>query len=110
MADTIARMNSRITFQKNTITADKYRNRIPVWSDYFTCSAYANTFAADETGNEVTSEEHTVTFHVRYCPELAVVTSTGYRIAFNGEYYNIVSVDMMNYQCREIRFKCRREK
>ena len=36
----IGRMNERITFQKNEIVSDQYKNRVPVWSDYFSCWAY----------------------------------------------------------------------
>ncbi len=104
----IARKNARITFQKNTIVVDEYKNHLQEWSDYFSCFAYASTYAAHEDGNEVVHEERSVTFHLRYCPELACVTSTGYRIVFNGENYDIKSVDMMNYQEREIRFICKR--
>lgn len=105
----IARKNARILFQKNTIISDQYRNRVPAWKDYFTCFAYADTHNTSETGNEVITEEQSITFDTRWCPELAAVTSTEYRIIFNGEHYNIRSVDMMNYQGRAIRFFCRRE-
>ena len=50
-----------------------------------------------------------VTFSVRYCRETAAVTSTGYRVHFHGDIYNILSIDPMNYQRKEIRFICRRE-
>ena len=110
MADRIAKFNCRITFQKNDVIIDEYQNHTNAWTDYFTCSAYADTYVIDEDGNEVKNEERSTMFHVRYCPELACVTSTGYRILFDGGRYNIISVDMMNYQRREIRFSCRREK
>ena len=45
-----------------------------------------------------------------YVTELAAVTSTGYRVIFGGEYYNILSIDPMNYQKKTLRFTCRREK
>ena len=106
----IGRMNERITFQKNDIVADQYKNRAPVWSDYFSCWAYASTYPANEDGDVVMSDEESITFQVRYCPELAAVTSTGYRIVFHDEVYNIRSVDRMNYQKQEIRFACRKEK
>ena len=106
----IARKNVRITFQRNAVYSDKYKNRLQQWTDYFTCSAYANTFTAQEDGEVVTSEEKNVTFETRWCPELDAVTSTGFRILFRGETYNITSVDPMNYQGKEIRFTCRREK
>lgn len=106
----IARRNERITFQRNEVYSDKYKNRLQQWTDYFTCSAYASTYAAQEEGDAVISEERSVTFECRWCPELAAVTSTEFRILFHGDRYNILSVDPMNYQRQAIRFTCRREK
>lgn len=106
----IARKNVRITFQRNAVYSDKYKNRLQQWADYFSCFAYASTYAAHEDGEEVTHEERSITFSCRWCPELAAVSSTGFRVVFNGENYNILSVDPMNYQKREIQFTCRREK
>ena len=106
----ISRRNERITFQENLVTIDRYKNHVSEWSDYFSCYAYADTYQDSEDGNEVISEDRRITFETRYCPELSTVTSTGYRIIFRGEPYNILSVDMMNYQRQTIRFSCKREK
>lgn len=105
-----ARKNERVTFEKNEIYSDKYKNRLQRWTEYFSCYAYADTYTAGEDGDAVTNEERSITFETRYCPELAAVTSTEYRIVFRGGNYNILSVDMMNYQKRIIRFSCRKEK
>ena len=106
----IARKGERITFQKSTVEIDQYQNHRSVWADYFSCFAYASTYEADEAvENATTTEERSITFSCRYCPELDAVTSTGYRILFRDEPYNILSVDPMNYDRQEIRFRCRRE-
>ena len=104
----IARRGERITFQHNEIYSDQYRNHLQRWTDYFTCYAYASTFAKDESGNEVILEERSITFECRFCPELSIVTSTGYRIIFHDEQYDIKSIDMMNYQKQTIKFVCQR--
>ena len=106
----IARKNTRITFQKNEIYSDKYKNRLQQWTDYFSCFAYADTYATDEDGKTVITEERSITFETRWCPELEAVSSTGYRILFENSVYNIVSIDPMNYQRQKIRFSCRKEK
>ena len=106
----IARKNVRITFQKNEVYSDKYKNRLQQWTDYFSCYAYANTYAAEESGNEVITEERSITFECRWCPELETVTATEYRILFNDDRYDILSVDKMNFQRQTIRFTCKREK
>ena len=106
----IARRNERITIQKNESYTDRYKNHVHAWTDYFSCFAYASTYAAEEDGDEVSYEERSITFEVRCCPEVAAITSTGYRIVFRGDNYDIESVDMMNYQNRTVRLKARREK
>ena len=105
----IARFNERITVQKNSVTVDKYRNHVNTWTDYFSCAAYVSTYQREERESAVTTEERSVTFEVRYCSELAGITSTGYRVLFHGDSYNIESVDMMNYQRKIIRLKCEKE-
>lgn len=105
----IARMNERITFQKNSVEVDAVGNHKNVWEDYFSCFTYASTLQTAESAGEVTTEERSVTFSCRYCSELACVSSTGYRILFHGEIYNIRSVDMMNYQREELKFQAVRE-
>ena len=105
-----SRLTERIEFQKNTITMDEYGNKEPSWQPYFSCYAYADTnVVSEDTPGVVTLEERGITFETRYCPELAAVTSIGYRIVFHGEPYDIQSIDMMNYQKAIIRFGCRRE-
>ena len=104
----IARKNVRITFQQSQNFNDEYQNRLEQWTDYFSCNAYASTYAAHEGDSVVPIEERTITFETRWCPELKNVSSTGYRISFDGEYYDILSVDLMNYQHRTIRFTCTR--
>ena len=105
----IARFNEKITFQKNTVYEDRYKNQRTRWEDYFTCHAYASTFTGEEDEGEVTYENRTVTFETRYCSELACVTSIGFRIWFKGDAYDIEYVDHMNYQNQILKFKARRE-
>ena len=106
----ISRMNERITIQRSETVVDRYQNHSNKWENYYSCYAYASTFERNETESEITTEERQITFEVRYCSELQYLTSTGYRVVFHEETYNIESVDMMNYQRRKIRLKCRREK
>ncbi|MBQ7372750.1 MAG: phage head closure protein, partial [Blautia sp.] len=75
----------------------------------FTCHAYASTYTGEESEGEVTYENRVVTFETRYCSELKDVTSTGYRILFDGDAYDIEYVDHMNYQNQILRFKAKRE-
>ena len=68
---TIAEKNERITFQKNKVEVDEYRNHTSSWNDYFTAWAYASTYIANEEESAITSDERRITFHVRWCSELS---------------------------------------
>jgi len=104
----IARFNERITFQQNTVTVDQYQNHTTVWTDYFSCYTYASTYQQDrEKGNPVIREDQTITFEVRYCSELKVLDSIHFRVIFHGDIYNILNVDMMNYQRKTIKVRCK---
>ena len=107
----IARYNERITIRKNKIVTDKYRNESCVWMDYYSCFAYASTYQFDqESESETTQNERTITFEVRCCPELNNLDSISFRVLFGNDFYDIISVDMMNYQKRKIQIRCKLEK
>ncbi len=108
MERAIARLNERLTVQRNTTAVDKYGNHRTIWEDYFSCYCYAGTYRYDrERESVVTSEVQTVNFEVRYCPELASLDSTHYRVLFHGDSYDIQSVDFMNYQKSMIKIICK---
>jgi len=104
----IARFNERITFQRNTVTVDRYNNHLNAWTDYFSCYTYASTYQQDrEEGNPVIREDQTITFEVRYCSEMKVLDSIHFRVLFHDDVYNIQNVDMMNYQRKTIKVRCK---
>ena len=102
----IGLLNIRITFQKNLTRKDAIGNHINVWRDYYTCWATASVSkTATETDDAAhISEQNRLNFTVRYCAETQVITSSGYRIMFNGKIYNIDSMDCMNYKKKSLKF------
>ena len=62
----------------------------------------------EETSAGVIIDESKIDFTVRWCEAAAAVTSTGYRIIFNGELYNILGVDHMSYKHKAIKFHCQK--
>lgn len=105
----ISKLNERIVIEKNAVTVDAIGNHRNTWTHYFSCYAYASTYQTEEKEEATATEERSVTFTVRWCSETSAVTSTGFRVRFRGEAYDIESVDLMNYQKKEVRFKCKRE-
>lgn len=106
----IEKLNERITIEKSTVVTDKVGNHRNTWEEYFTCFAYASTYQAQEEEGEVTAEQKSVVFTVRWCSETRGLTSTGYRIRFREQLYNIESVDPMNYQKKILKIHCRLER
>ena len=105
----IDKLNERITIQQSKHMTDKVGNHRNAWVDYYTCFAYASTFEAQEDEGEVTAEQKSVVFTVRWCSEVNKLTSTGFRVLFRGELYDITSVDPMNYDKKTIKLHCRLE-
>ena len=106
----IGKLNERITIEKSTVVTDKVGNHRNTWEEYFTCFAYASTYEAQEEDGEVTAEQKSVVFTVRWCSETRGLTSTGYRIRFREQLYDIESIDPMNFQKKTLKIHCRLER
>lgn len=103
----VALLNIRILFQKNAVIKDAIGNHKNTWSDYYECAATIGS----ESGSEVnkaglTTESAYLSFTVRYAKETLAITTTGYRILFDGELYDIVAIDHMNFKKKSIKFWC----
>lgn len=104
----IAKMRIRVTIQKNSTVKDKYENHKPAWVDYFECWAtISQNSATDETHNAGYTQEHDrLNITVRWCSETAAVNAKEYRVLMNGQLYNIVDIDEMNYKHNSRKFVC----
>ena len=81
----IGLLNIRITIQKSVLSTDAIGNQMNTWQDYFSCAATAG----GESGSET-----------------LVVTSTEYRVLFDGEIYNITAIDHQNYKRKSLKLWC----
>ena len=105
----ISLMKERITFMETSIEQDEIGNDINSYEPVYSCACTVS----EETGREVDSVANTVdkvdvAFTVRYCLEVEGITSTAFRIKFRGNYYDIVSIDHMNYKKKCVKFRCRK--
>ena len=103
----IGLFNIRITIQKSVLSKDAIGNQMNTWQDYYSCAATAG----GESGSEPfrageTVESDNVSFTVRYSHETLAVTSTGYRVLFNGDIYNITAIDHQNYKRKSLKLWC----
>ena len=102
-------LNARIFISKNTVVADAIGNRKNEWQPYYTCCATVSA----EGGKEMTDagmvvDDSTIDFTIRWCAHSAAITSTGYRVQFQDELYDILSVDHMNFKRKGIKLHCRK--
>ena len=102
-------LNVRIYISKNTVVADSIGNHKNEWQPYYTC--YATVSA--EGGKEMTDagmvvDDSTIDFTIRWCAQSAAITSTGYRVQFQAELYDVLSVDHMNFKRKGIKLHCRK--
>lgn len=103
----IGGLNVRITIQKNETVTDKYGNHKAVWTDWFSC--WATCVMSGLSANEEEAAGHTVEadrldITVRWCSEIAVVNSKGYRILLGGRIYDILSIDEMGFKRNSRKF------
>lgn len=108
----VSLLNVRITFQKNAVAVDDIGNHKNTWIDYYSCHATVSGEAGNQSSETdvagTVADESGISFTVRYCKKVAAVDSTGYRVVFGGELYDILAIDHMNYKKKCIKFKCRK--
>ena len=105
----VALLNEKIIIQKAVVTADGIGNRKNSWEDYYSC--FATIRGEDGTERDVagtTVEQSDIAFTVRWCTAVSEISSTGYRILFRGEIYNILLIDHKNFKKKSLKFKCQK--
>ncbi|MGO5542623.1 phage head closure protein [Blautia sp. HCP3S3_H10_1] len=105
----IGKLNVRISILQNVVVSDAIGNRVNSWQPYYFCYATVSS----EGGKEMTEagmvvDDSTADFTVRWCKQTAAVTSTGFRVRFQDDLYDILSVDHMNFRHKSIKLKCRK--
>ena len=104
-----ARMNVRVEVQKNTVTTDKYGNHKNTWEPYLSCYAtVSGETPKEETDAGLTVDDSKTDFTIRFCRAASTITSTGYRVIFDGETYDILGVNHMNVKNKGIKLLCQK--
>jgi len=107
----IGLLNQKVIVQKNGITEDEIGNRTNAWEDYYSCHATISGEGAGKTENAGTVTDHSdMSVTLRWCKKVSEMTTTGYRIIFKGEAYNITSIDHMSYRGRALKIRCKKER
>ena len=107
----IALLNVKITLQKNEVVTDAIRNHKNSWIDFYSCYATAGGESKGEADSAGTINDNTdMDFTLRWCRNTANITTDGHRVIFNGEIYNILGIDHMNFKKKCVKLRCRKVK
>ena len=60
----------------------------------------------EQTDAGLVVDDSHIDFPIRYCRKAAAIDSTHYRVQFNGELYNILAVNHMNFRKKCIKLSC----
>lgn len=105
----IALLNVRITVEKNEVIVDEIGNRKNVWTEYYSCFATVSGEGSGEASVAgIIVDDSDISFSIRYCKMASFINNTEYRVMFNGEIYNILSIDNMNYKKKSLKLRCQK--
>ena len=105
----IGLLNVRITIEKNEVVTDKYGNHKNTWVPYYSCYATASSESPkEETDAGRIVDDSKIDFTVRHCRAIDALTSTGYRVFFRDEAYNILGIDHMNFKHKAVKLICQK--
>ena len=105
----IAALRVKIMFQRQEAVADGVGNHTNRWEDYFACRATVGGEGGTEKAVAGTTvEDADISFTVRFCRAADAVSSSGFRIVFREELYDILAIDHLNYKKRALKFRCRK--
>lgn len=100
-------LNVRIFITKNEVVTDAIGNHKNVWKEYYTCYATVSAEAGkEETSAGLVVDNSKVDFTIRWCRKVAEIEADKFRVEFNGELYNILAVNHMNYRKKCIKLSC----
>ena len=106
----ISLLNQWFNFQKCEVTEDEIGNHQNTWSDFYSCRGTVSSetgMEEEEAGKRVYHPEMDVT--IRYCRKALEITPLFYRAIFQGDPYDITSVNHLNYKGKCIKLHLRRE-
>lgn len=105
----VALLNKRINVQKHTTVTDEIGNHLNTWSTFYICHATVSGETDIETEEAGTTVDDTkADFTLRWCAASSVITPTEYRVVMDGQIYDILSVDHMNYRHKSVKLRCRK--
>ncbi len=105
----VALLNVQIEVQKNMVSTDRYGNHKNTWEPYLFCYAtISGETPQEDTEAGLVIDDSRIDFTIRWFAAASVIMSTGYRILFGGDIYDILGVNHMNGKKKAIKLLCRK--
>lgn len=105
----ISLLNTKITFQKKTITTDEIGNHVSAWEDFYSCFATISGEGGGESFDAAQTNDHAdASFTVRYCRKSVAVDTLSYRLKCGDEIYDIIAIDHMSNKKKALKFRCQK--
>lgn len=105
----IGLLNVRISISKNDVTVDAIGNHKNTWVPYYSCAATVSSeVGKEESDAGLIVDDSKINFTIRWCKKAAAITSTGYRVQFLDELYDITAVDHMNFKNKSVKLCCQK--
>ena len=98
-----------IEIQKCRYTEDSIGNQESIKEIYYRCRAYVNNLSGNEYWAAAqTHAEDTVVFTLRYCKKLQNMDTKSYSILWEGNDYNILSIDNVQNKNEIVKIRANR--
>ena len=105
----VALLNKRINVQKHTTVTDEIGNHLNTWSTFYICHATISGETDIETEEAGTTVDDTkADFTLRWCAASSAITPTEYRVMMDGQIYDILYVNHMNFKHKSRKLRCKK--
>lgn len=105
----IALLNVKVVFQKSTVVVDAIGNHKNEWTDWYSCHATVSSESPNEdTAAGMVVDNSKMDFTVRWCRNVSEITADKYRVVYDGDIYNILGIDHMNFKKKSVKLKCQK--
>ncbi|MBF0710467.1 MULTISPECIES: phage head closure protein [unclassified Gemella] len=107
----INKLNQKIKIEKQEESKDELGIFKASWEPYFITHAYITFEGIGEINFKSGEVDHSsVSFTIRYQRKTKELNTSDFRVLFNREIYNILSIDRMNYKNKYIKLRARKVK
>lgn len=105
----INKLNQKIQIERQEESKDDLGIFKTSWEHYFITHAYIIFEGIGEINFEGGEVDHaSASFTIRYQRKTKELNTSNFRIVFNTEIYNILSIDRMNYKNKYIKLRARK--